>query len=107
MKKYKVDKKYIENVEDIVTGAYIVRQQDKNEHIADTGYLSTIMYKIGYSLSPIHELAKISMADGWIKLYETKEEAFVSFKTGNYRYATPEEVLRVVAYQQKYVQPFK
>ena len=54
-------------------GHYLVRQ-DKNDdgtlvtHIQDTGYLSTIMYKIGYSHGNKTEgqsTLLISMSDGW------------------------------------------
>ena len=103
--KYKTDKKYIETVDDVISGSYVVRQQDDDEHISRTGYLSTIMYKISYSHSPSHPTMLTSMSDGYTSLYKSKEELLQSLLKNNYRYATEEELIRVVAYQKNLVQP--
>jgi hypothetical protein len=108
------------------SGHYIVRTDQ--DYIKDTGYLSTIMSKIGY-----HHNARsrhgakyqfVSMADGWShdgwfdrkKSNNSSDWIFKPFKNiedianylnnnpnkDKYRFATVEEVIRVVLHQRIY-----
>lgn len=105
-------------------GQYLVRTSDK--HVYDTGFLSTVMYKIGYqhnkNLIQHGEYSNyciIAMSDGWTRdgyfekngSEDTKDwtyKAFVDKATltqylneceESYRFATQEEVVRVVMCQ--------
>lgn len=118
-------------------GQYIVRvdakqrEQMKNgkaPHLCDPGYLSTIMYKVGYSHGNgfIHRpedgniIMKVSMADGhtsngyfnqngstdpsnWTFVQWNGKQDFCDYLNHpdkeEYRMATQEEVVRVVLYQ--------
>lgn len=105
-------------------GQYIVRTKDK--HIVDTGFLSTIMFKIGYQHTrnliqhgEYNNYCIIAMSDGWTKdgwfdkngSENTKDWTYKAFidkqvlvdwlnsNNESYRFATQEEVVRVVMYQ--------
>lgn len=100
------------------SGQYIVRSKDRA--ILNTGYLSTILYKVGYiHLREKAIVTKISMSDGltqtgyyieneFIEFSDTTlngaKQKFVDYLNNNpyadtYRFATNEELLRVVNYQ--------
>lgn len=106
------------------SGQYLVRTDKK--HVEDTGYLSTIMYKVGYMHNnnlvqhgEYNNYCLISMSDGWTrdgyfekngsentrdwtyKAYIDKNVFVEYLNTRNetYRFATQEEVVRVVMYQ--------
>lgn len=97
------------------SGQYLVRSD--STQIEDDGYLSTIMYKVGY----IHNVGGsrnqhyclISMSDGWVSNGEYSGDSFIPYDSKEsfvrminereasqkLRMATKEEVLRVVNYQ--------
>ena len=85
------------------SGQYLVRTTKK--HIEDSGSLSTIMFKIGWFLGKREDKKKyclIAMSDGMIYLEQLDNYALVQFLNTNekeYRFATQEEVVRVVMYQ--------
>lgn len=115
------------------SGQYLVRQDGEPKPVLDTGYLSTIMYKVGYYNG--HKKTKqrvclISMSDGWIRdshfskdknnpkdvskweeifwesgKYHNKtgKQIFIEHindtNTQELRFASQEEVVRVVLYQ--------
>jgi hypothetical protein len=120
------------------SGQYLVRLcpkqiqqilENKQPHLCDTGFLSTIMYKVGYSHGhgPTNPSTSclISMADGWTRhgyidkhgSEDTTDWEFVPWLTKQqlcdylngislerdhieeYRFATQEEVVRVVMSQ--------
>jgi hypothetical protein len=127
------------NVENLPGGTYLVRltpqcykrlEEGKKPHIENTGFLSTIMYKVGYIHGHGHKTndkehqhiyCLVSMSDGWVSdgyIDDSKErgseDRFVTHKgiqnfvdylnnpngqTQELRYASKEEVVRVVMYQ--------
>lgn len=115
-------------------GQYLVKicpmqkkqQEDgKPFHLSDTGFLSTIMYKVGYQHghgpSNPSTSCLISMSDGWVSSgyfdkhssensqdweflpWITKQQLCDYFNNNphgeEYRFATQEEVVRVIMYQ--------
>lgn len=97
------------------SGQYLVLDRAKPNEFKDAGYLSTIMVKVGYIIGGNYCL--ISMADGWVmhewpKTINGKTE-FIPIKDkktlvellnsddikDTHRFATQEEVSRVVNYQ--------
>tara|TARA_R110000850_G_scaffold34024_2_gene92258 strand:- start:2935 stop:3348 length:414 start_codon:yes stop_codon:yes gene_type:complete len=52
------------------SGQYIIRNDKAPDYFTDAGFMSTVMYKVGYMhgnrvSSFGHAIVKISMADGW------------------------------------------
>lgn len=87
-------------------GQYLVRTTDA--HVEETGYLSTILYKVGYCHDKKPKLENggynlISMADGWTNGDYTKKELVEALNGRSLdqrmRFATKLEVLRVIEYQ--------
>ena len=103
------------------SGQYLV--YDRAKVYLDTGYLSTLMFKIGYlhgnnakQRGQDNNYCLVAMSDGWIiegYIPEGDDKVFKSFTskqdlvdylntvglTEEYRFATQEEVVRVVMYQ--------
>ena len=106
-------------------GQYLIRldanqraaiSENKTPFVKDTGYLSTIMYKVGYLHNPPASCL-IAMSDGWVRYGEIKEGKLIPWETTSkslgrtklvnylnngdeeYRFATQEEIVRVVMYQ--------
>jgi hypothetical protein len=118
-------KRYVFKVEDFIgSGQCIIKTNDP--HIINDGYLSTIIYKIGYLFGEDFENNNlrrafpllISIADGWtinghyIKNNEGRtvfkkwmdKKDLVDFLNNNpynefYRPASKEEIIRVINYQ--------
>ena len=97
--------------DDISAGMYIVRTDA--DIIEDTGYLTTITYKIGWHLTVSkdnnglrkYDYCLLSMADGMVYCEHPRDEMakFLNSrgrdKKGNYRKATKSELIRIVEYQ--------
>jgi hypothetical protein len=104
------------------------REDGQRFHLCDSGFLSTIMYKVGYSHGngfkhrpdEGHIVCKVSMADGWVDNGHFNKNGSTDPEQWNYiqwngkqdfcdwlnitsrdeyRFATQEEVVRVVMYQ--------
>lgn len=106
-------------------GQYLIRNDKAPNTYIDTGFMSSIMYKVGYiyikdSLSFEQRSCLISMSDGLVKDGYYKDKVFIPFiyntRDGvkddlinylndtelcpqEFRFATQEEVIRVVTYQ--------
>lgn len=103
------------------------REEGKGFHLSNTGFLSTIMYKVGYMHGKENNPSStcmIAMSDGWTtngyfnthNSKDIQDWEFIYWKTKQefcdylnnephgeeYRFATIEEVIRVVLYQRNY-----
>lgn len=113
-------------VKDFVgAGQYLIRNDKPANQYTDPGFMSTIMFKVGYDhnsekLGTGKQITcKISMADGWVqkghfitdeKTGESKhvlwqgKEALVEYLNNpdlsqEYRFATQQEAILVILYQ--------
>lgn len=93
------------------SGQYLVANREKI--YSDTGYLSTLLLKVGYRHGK-NSCVLISMSDGWVQEGYFNNEIFIPFEgkeslvqylnnpelcKEEYRFATQEEVVRVVLNQ--------
>lgn len=101
------------------SGQYLVNERSRiGKEQFDNGYLSTVMYKVGYhmgmGLSSVpnkgHVACLVSMSDGWVKIGEIIDKNFVQWnskqdlcdylnKIGTFRLATMEELVRIIMHQ--------
>ncbi len=87
------------------SGQYVI--ENRETHYADTGYLTTLLYKVCYGIDNAALL--VSMADGMVirsfsegkTLTENKVLLCDFLNTENYRAATHEELVRMALHQHR------
>jgi len=88
------------------SGQYVVLNRES--HYKDTGYMSALAYKIGYSHSNGSQVHLIAMTDGLIqesfvghKLIEAKQQMCDYLNNNGYRRLKHEELVRIALHQSR------
>lgn len=87
------------------SGQYVILNRE--DHYKDTGYMTTLMFKICYGLD--NSILLVAMTDGMVmrqfksseRLKENKQELCQYLNEENYRPAYHEELIRLALYQHR------